>query len=146
MTNVSFFLIFIFIISLFIDINNVQAAKKFVPKQRATSRKTVSRSSIPAVVAYRGDKQGILFSFANFTLLESVTYSFTYTTNGIQQGAGGTITAANNPTSNRELLFGTCSSGVCTYHRNLSNAKLVLTGKLTNGKRVSKVYRIKTYQ
>lgn len=132
--------------SLFAYIKNVQAAKIFVQKKTTVYRKTAAKSSIPSAVSYRSDKQGILFSFTNFTGLESVTYSFTYSSNGIQQGAGGTITSVNNPTSSRELLFGTCSSGVCTYHRNLSNAKLVLTAKLTNGKRVSKIYRIKTYQ
>ncbi|MBI5452429.1 hypothetical protein HY945_03125 [Candidatus Gottesmanbacteria bacterium] len=120
------------------------AAKKFVPKK--VTRAKVSAGSIPAIVRYRGDRQGILLSFLNFNGLKSASYSFTYETNGNPQGAGGTITAANNPTAQRELLFGTCSSGVCRYHYNLTNARLILTAKTTNGRTISKSYRIKTYQ
>lgn len=121
----------------------IQAAKKFVAK------KTVKRTggfSLPSLVSYRGDKRALFLSFRNFNGLDSVSYSFTYETNGNPQGAGGTITASNNPTAQRELLFGTCSTSVCTYHYNLRNARLVLTAKLTNGTTMSKAYRIKTYQ
>ena len=141
-------LFFLFLFSLFFSIAfapDVFAAKKFVPKSTG-SVKRVATGGIPASVRYRGDRLGILLSFLNFTNLESVSYSFIYTANGTPQGAGGTITAANNPTASRELLFGTCSSGVCTYHHNLSNARLVLTVKKTNGTTVTKAYRIKTYR
>lgn len=130
--------------AIFLTPPTVYAAKKFVPKRVTKSR--VSSGSIPAVVRYRGDRQGILLSLLNFNGLESVSYSFTYSTNGNPQGAGGTITAANNPTAQRELLFGTCSSGVCRYHFNLSDARLVLTGRTTNGRTITRAYRIKTYQ
>lgn len=126
----------------------VQAAKKFIPK-RSTAvvrRSTGPGVSIPAVAKYRGDKLGILLSFSNFNGIDSADYSFTYNGNGIDQGAGGTIRSSNNPTVERELLFGTCSSGVCTYHYNLKNARLVLTIHYTNGRTASKSYRIKTYQ
>ncbi|MBI2617474.1 hypothetical protein HYW55_05030 [Candidatus Gottesmanbacteria bacterium] len=121
----------------------LHAAKKFVKKQSASKS---AGGAIPAIVKYRSDKLGLLFSFSNFRGIESVSYSFSYTANGIPQGAGGTITAGNNPSMQRELLFGTCSTGVCTYHYNLSGARLILTAKLTNGKTVTKSYRIKTYQ
>ena len=121
------------------------AAKKFIPKAKTASR-TTSSGSIPAIVRYRPDKLGILLSLSNFNGIESVAYSFIYGTNGIQQGAGGTIRADNNPTSSRELLFGTCSTTVCTYHYNLSGARLVLTAKYSNGKTATKSYRVKTYR
>lgn len=130
--------------------SSVEAAKKFVP--RSTSSTTVRRIasgggiSIPAVVRYRGDKQGIYLYFSNFNGFDSVSYSFTYTSNGIPQGAGGTITNNNNPSAQRELLFGTCSSGVCTYHHNLTNARMVLTAHFSTGRVASKLFRIKTYQ
>lgn len=123
----------------------IYAAKKFVPKKSA-GKATVPKGSIPAIVKYRGDKLGILFSFANFNSIDSVNYSFTYNTNGNPQGAGGTIRTANSPTAERELLFGTCSTSVCTYHSGLTNARLVLTAKMTNGNTVNKSYRIKTYR
>lgn len=124
--------------------NKIQAAKKFSPKKMAVGKSY--SAGIPASVRYRPDRQGILLSFLNFNGIDSVSYSFTYITNGITQGAGGTITAENNPTSQRELLFGTCSSGVCRYHQNLTSARLTLTAKYTNGRTATKVYRIKTYQ
>ena len=138
-------LLSIICLSAFIFVPNIEAAKKFVPKKTSTVRSTVSESFSPSV-RYRGDKLGLLMSFPNFTGISSVTYSFTYETNGIPQGIGGTVTSANNPSAQRELLFGTCSTSVCTYHHNLANAKLVLTARLTNGRTLSKSYRIKTYQ
>lgn len=135
--------------SLFLIISNpthVSAAKKFAPKKKTVRITKPSAVGIPASVRYRGDKQGILLSFPNFNGIDSVSYSFTYETNGTTQGAGGTIRQDNNPTSQRELLFGTCSSGVCRYHYNLKNARLTLNAKFANGKTATKAYRIKTYQ
>ncbi len=135
------------IFSIILAPSPVLAAKKFVKKTTSSVKRTTGSSLvIPASVRYRPDKLGILLSFKNFTNLSSVSYSFTYDTNGMSQGAGGTITAANNPTAQRELLFGTCSGGVCRYHDNLSNARLVLTAKYNNGKTAIKSYKIKTYR
>lgn len=120
------------------------AAKKFVPKK--TSVRYTAASGIPALVRYQPNHLGINLSFSNFSGLESVSYSFTYNTNGIAQGVGGTVTSANDPTAVRELLFGTCSRGACRYHYNLSDARLVLTAKYSNGRIATKSYRIKTYQ
>lgn len=123
----------------------VLAAKKFIPKKSAV-KYTAVVSGIPAIVSYRPDRLGLNLSFRSFTGLESVSYSFTYNTNGMAQGIGGTVTASNNPTAARELLFGTCSRGACRYHYNLNNARLVLKARYTNGRTSSKSYRIKTYQ
>lgn len=120
------------------------AAKKFVPKKSSVRYTTSDR--MPAVVSYRPDHLGLNLSFSNFSRLASVSYSFTYNTNGIAQGIGGTVTSNNNPTAARELLFGTCSRGACRYHYNLSDARLVLSAKYINGRTATKSYRIKTYQ
>ena len=141
------FLILSLALAYLIPINQkTYAAKKFTPKGTSTSvRRSVSGSSLPSQVRYRPDRNGVLLSFLNFNGISQVNYTFTYLTNGNPQGAGGTITAANNPTTQRELLFGTCSTGVCTYHYNLSNAVLTLTAKKSNGTTITKRYRIKTY-
>lgn len=139
-----FILLFLLTLKVIIHPSQTEAAKKFVKKAASTAK--VTTGSIPSLVRYRPDRQGIYISFLNFNGIESVSYSFTYNTNGNPQGAGGTITSANNPAQQRELLFGTCSTSVCTYHHNLTNARLVLTAKMTNGKTVGKSYRIKTYQ
>ena len=124
---------------------SAEAAKKFISKKVGGGKTAVS-SSIPAIVRFRPDRLGLLLSFSRFTGIESVSYSFTYNTNNTPQGAGGTIIKDNNPTAVRELLFGTCSSGVCKYHNNISGARLTLTAKLSNGRTAFKSYRIKTYQ
>lgn len=124
------------------------AAKKFGGSKNTApvaKAKSSSSSRVPSTVRYRPDKNGVFLSFSNFSGIESVAYSFTYTGNGLPQGIGGTIAAGSNPTASRELLFGTCSSGACTYHRNLKDAKLTLTAKFANGKIATKIYRIKTY-
>lgn len=122
----------------------VFAAKKFIPKKPTVGYKSVG--GIPAAVSYRPDRLGLNLSFRNFTGLESVSYSFTYNTNDMAQGIGGKVTASNNPTAARELLFGTCSRSACRYHYNLSDARLVLTARYNNGRTATKSYRIKTYQ
>jgi len=143
-----FIFIILFISGTFFKPVKIQAAKKFTPKSTSTTTGKTSSGggSIPAIVRYKPDKGGLLLSFSNFNGLASVSYSFTYNTGGLPKGAAGSVTAANNPTSQRELLFGTCSGGVCKYDQGLSNARLVLTAKRTNGTTVTKPYRIKTYK
>lgn len=143
MTRIVEVLLIVFVL-LFAAKPSAYAAKKFVPKKSAVNYTAIS--NIPAQVSYRPDKLGLNLSFKNFNGLDYVSYSFTYNTNGMAQGVGGKVTAANNPTSSRELLFGTCSRGACRYHYNLSGARLTLTARFTNGRTVSKTYRIKTYQ
>lgn len=142
MRKISRLAVVLFLFSYFTP--KVFAAKKFVPKKNAV--RYTSSSGIPSIVRYQPNRLGLNLSFSNFRGLESVSYSLTYNTNGIAQGIGGTITTANNPTATRELLFGTCSRGACRYHYNLSNARLILTAKYTNGRTTTKSYRIKTYQ
>lgn len=139
----------LFIISVILSVTfiilpaSTLAAKKFVPKKKST---TISspKSRIPAAVKYRPDRLGIYLSFSHFKGLASINYSFTYNAEGIPQGAGGTVTANNNPTAQRELLFGTCSGGACRFHNNVSGARLTLTARFTSGKTARKTYRIKT--
>lgn len=144
MQRVIITLLFLAVASLTVGAQQSFAAKKFVKKPAAATVKTSGGGSIPAIVRKRGDARGILISFSHFNGLQSVSYSFTYTTGGLQQGAGGQVTSANNPTSQRELLFGTCSGGVCKYHTGVKNARLVLTATFTNGRKVSKSYVVKT--
>lgn len=141
------FTLILFILTAIILYNpvSVEAAKKFVQKKSSGKNSVVKGSSIPSVIRYRPDKMGLLLSFNNFSGIDSVSYLFTYNANSIPQGVGGSINASNNPTAERTLLFGTCSTSVCTYHYNLTNAKLTLTAKYTNGTTRTKLYRIKTY-
>lgn len=124
------------------------AAKKFVAKSGGAGTAAKSGGGggkIPVSVKYRADKKALNFSFSNFSGLNSVSYIFRYETNGNSQGAAGSVTSTNSPTQSRELLFGTCSTSVCSYHSGLKNAKLTFTANYTNGKKATKVFKIKTY-
>lgn len=124
--------------------SDIHAAKPFVAKKSAPVKAVGgSKSVIPAVVKFRADRRAILLSFSSFSGIESVNYSFTYTNNGKPEGAGGTVRASNNPSAVRELLFGTCSTGVCSYHTNVKNARLVVTATFTNGSKSSRAFRLK---
>lgn len=73
----------------------------------------------------------------------SVSYQLTYTANGISQGVMGKIDPKLEPTAIRELLFGTCSAGVCTYHQNIQGMRLKIISKLKSGLTIIKPYRVK---
>lgn len=134
--SLAFFLIFV---------PPIQAAKKFVPKNAAPAERRVGSSLIPISVRYRTDKRAVLFNFSSFGQITKADYSFTYTSNGLQQGAGGTVYPTNEPTKVRELLFGTCSTGVCTYHSGIKDARLTVSAQLTSGKKATKSFRFKSY-
>ena len=93
-------------------------------------------------VRFNSTRTGLIISFSGLTNANSVNYSLSYETNGISQGAMGTITNPEVSVDTRELLFGTCSGGVCRYHQNITNAKLVITSKLKSGYTTRKTYRI----
>ncbi|MBL7150770.1 hypothetical protein ISS86_02480 [Candidatus Microgenomates bacterium] len=137
-----------FLISLFFLLpSNVRAAKSRPPRggnpQVKTTTRTYSRSrGIKASIRFRPDRHGLLINFSGFDNITSVTYALTYTADGIPQGARGTITA-ETAGEQRELLFGTCSGGVCRYHANITNARLVIDSELSSGIIIRKPYRVK---
>lgn len=94
-------------------------------------------------VKFNSTRTGLVISFSGLTNATSVTYSLSYESNGIPQGAMGTITNPVVSVDTRELLFGTCSGGVCRYHQNITNAKLVITSKLKSGYTTRKTYLIR---
>lgn len=121
----------------------VLAAKKRL--QRARGEAVVKRiytQGVRTSVRFRPDRRGLLINFSGFGNIVSVTYTLTYTANGVPQGAGGTATPATAG-EQREVLFGTCSGGVCRYHTNITNARLVIDSKLSSGLIIRKPYRIK---
>lgn len=104
--------------------------------------RTVS-GRVTSSVRFKSGRNGIIISLSGLSNAESVSYELTYNTNGITQGAMGTISNITNSTDSRELLFGTCSGGVCRYHTNITNAKLIITSKLKSGTTTRKSYRLK---
>ena len=100
-------------------------------------------SSVKASVKFRPDRRALLVSFSGFnSQITSVSYLLTYDSRQGTQAGGGTITSAEAG-GERELLFGTSSAGVATYHTGISNARLVIDTKLKSGLTIRKPYRIK---
>lgn len=128
------FLIFLFIVS-----SQIVYAKKKLPAKRKTVGGGVGAIISPKL---RGDRLALIVNFSGLLKVNSLSYALSYDTNGIPQGVVGTI-APTYDTTQRELLFGTCSAGVCRYHSNLTNMKLTVTSNLKSGKRAIKTFRVK---
>ncbi|TSC53828.1 MAG: Uncharacterized protein LiPW16_291 [Microgenomates group bacterium LiPW_16] len=113
-------------------------------KKKLPSRGKIVGGGVGAIVSpkLRGDRLALIVNFGSLSRVTSVSYTLSYNTNGIPQGVVGTITPTQD-TTQRELLFGTCSAGVCRYHTNLTNMKFVVTSNLKSGKRAIKTFRVK---
>jgi len=137
-------LIIIFLLPLVVIPSETLAAK--VRTSRGTtggSRSYVSTGGrVVTSARFRGDRRAIIVNFTGLTNAKSVTYSLTYNSNGISQGAMGTMTNIAGSSDSRELLFGTCSHGVCRYHTGITNARLVITSKLKSGITTRKSYKL----
>jgi len=90
----------------------------------------------------RGDRRALNVYFGNPSKAKSISYILSYRGNDSDQGAMGSVDVSSGNTS-RELLFGTCSTSVCTYHQGISNMKFGVTIELASGKKIIKRYRVK---
>lgn len=81
-------------------------------------------------------------TFLNLNKVKSVSYELLYMADGRSQGVAGSLTPADN-SDFRSLYLGTCSHGVCTLHRNITQASLTIKTKLKTGIYVAKRYRLK---
>lgn len=117
------------------------AAIKRVRKPRTGGGVSYIGKGVKAAVKLRSDRLGVLMNFSNFDNLESAHYELVYEANGVQQGAGGTIFLGDTET--KELLFATCSGGVCTFHNGVTNARLSIVSVLKDGTTILKPFRIK---
>jgi len=94
-------------------------------------------------VKFRGDRRALIINFSNLGIASSASYNLSYNTRGTTQGAGGTIASGAAEPVVRELLFGTCSAGVCRYDTGITNARFTVTTVLKNGLKVIKPFRLK---
>ena len=125
-------------------------AKKLLPhlqENTSTSTKTASTTAsggrVKTSVKFRGDRRAIIVSLSNLSAAKKVDYLLSYNTRGMTQGAAGTIIPAAEDSSSHELLFGTCSKGICRYDAGITNARLTITSILANGSKVIKRYKIR---
>lgn len=84
----------------------------------------------------------VVVTLMNLGNVSRVTYTLSYAANGIEQGAMGSLVPSGS-TDSRDLYFGTCSHGVCTPHRGIQKAVLLIETQLKSGKTHVKRYRIK---
>lgn len=123
------------------------ALAKILPQAaKAGKSTTVSKvvsSGIGVSPYLRLDRKALIINFSNLQNAKSISYSLTYTTSEQEEGAMGAINFGSSPTASQELLFGTCSKGVCRYHTGIHNAKLEITYTLKTGKKYIKRFRIK---
>lgn len=131
-----------FTLSLFYSFTLPVQAKKKIVRGVASSRSVTSSKPIirPSI---RADRKALSVNFSNLQTASSVSYELTYDSNGVTQGVIGTITPNGQIAATRELLFGTCSKNVCTYHANITGMKYVVTSTLTSGTKIRKTFRIK---
>lgn len=135
---------FIAILFINITINPDLIQAKVLPRFQKSVKRAVTYSSGPSISAkLRADRKALNLYISNANKAGSISYTLSYRTNGVDQGVAGTIDPGGQTSLSRELLFGTCSSGVCRYHTGITNAVLEVTSTLTSGKRVLKRFRIK---
>ena len=110
--------------------------------------KNISKTATKVVSGFtvlpklRADRRALIVYFNNLNKVSNASYTLMYQTNGKEEGVSGSITSIGNSAS-RELLFGTCSSGVCRYHNNITNMKLEVNYELPSNKRFLKRFRIR---
>jgi len=126
------------------------ALKKRVKRGGATKssgaiKRVSSRLGVASSVKFRGDRRAVILTLSDLSKASQISYTLTYTGNGVSQGVSGSIKPDGEPSVTRELVFGTSSAGVYRYHTGISNARLVITTYLKSGayKKVNKGYKIK---
>jgi hypothetical protein len=85
----------------------------------------------------------VQLTFMNLGSVKGISYTLSYLSGSTQQGAVGSFNPAGATTGSRDIYFGTCSHGVCTPHRNIKNAVLLVHTTLTSGKTHTKKYIIR---
>lgn len=136
--------LFFIIAVLFLSISHPVEAKllpRFAGKKTTTSTKATG-SNVTVSPKFMSGKTGVKVNFSNLAAANTVSYVLSYDTGGKPEGIAGSVNVADG-TSSRDLVFGTCSSGSCVYHKNIKNCVLTVTSKLKSGKTSKKVFRLK---
>ncbi len=100
-------------------------------------------STIGVYPKLRGDRKALVVSFTNLQNAKNVSYQLIYETSAQQEAAGGALVLDGKAADVAELLFGTCSAGVCRLHSGIKNARLEVSYTSVNGKKYLKKFKIK---
>ncbi|MDZ4229223.1 MAG: hypothetical protein U1C50_03120 [Patescibacteria group bacterium] len=130
----------IFLLIIFLLFPAPAYARKQLP---ARSVKAVASSAaLPQTsLKLRGDRQALLLVLTNLSKAESLSYLLTYQAAGVGQGVEGSHDPALGNIQ-KELVFGTCSGTVCTYHQDLTDMLFQATIGLKDGRTLTRKYQI----
>ena len=131
--------LFIFPLSVFAAKPLIRTAKTTAPTPLA--RSASRRTSYSSAKLSRATNS-VVVTFQNLEAVTQINYTLSYSGSGRLQGTGGTFKPSGGSPI-RDLYFGTCSSGICTPHRYIKNAVLLVTVVLNNGSTHTKRYRIR---
>ena len=138
-------LVSLFVISLFLFVGTAEA--KMLPQVGKGGGKPAAIRSNSTTIAVsaklRADKKAVLVYFSNLQNAKSVSYQLVYSHDGQQEGAMGGLNLHGQTSEQAELLFATCSNGVCRYHRNVKDARLEVSYTSVTGKKYLKKFKIK---
>lgn len=132
----------IIILGFFLSLPTAVQAKRKLPVLKSASTAKSTSTNVTVKVKFRSDRKGVILNFGNLTAASGVSYDLVYDTRGTTQNAGGAV-KISSATANTEVIFGTCSSGVCRYDTGISNAKLQVFITLKNGQKIVKPFRLK---
>ena len=139
------FLTSVLIASVFLIFNS-QVQAKILPQSKGVTGKIVSKSTGSTIGVYpnlAANRRSVTVNFTNLQNAKSVSYLLIYKTSAQEEAAGGALNLKGQSSDKIELLFGTCSSGVCRYHAGVNNARLEVSYTSVNGKKYLKKYKIK---
>lgn len=135
---------FFLILLVFLILGATKIEARLLPRfRKAAAGSTPVNSGLIVSVRLRPDREALELSFGNLNKVKNVVYTLSYNANGIDQGVNGMLSAVDGNGNSRELLFGTCSSGVCTYHQNITGMKLEIVTELPSGKKTLRRYLIR---
>jgi len=132
----------VFITGIFVSVPAPVQAKRKLPVLKSASTAKSTSANVTVKVKFRSDRKGVILNFGNLTAATGVSYDLIYDTRGTTQNAGGAV-KISSATANTEVIFGTCSSGVCRYDSGISNAKLQVSITLKNGRKIVKPFKLK---
>lgn len=136
-----FFIFLLFILMLPLP---VFSAKPLVrTKQTTTAVRTKATGVSYSSVKLSRTTNSVKVTFLNLSQIKQINYTLSYSGNRLSQGTGGSFKPSGEASAVRDLYFGTCSSGVCTPHRYIQNAVLLVSVSLNSGKTHTKRYRIR---
>ncbi len=133
------FLLFCFLTSLFAPATYARRRRR----RRVPGRSSSIGASTRVFLVRRRGGRALLLRFYGLSRVSSVNYILSYTSNSIPQGVGGSLNLTGANSDSRELLFGTCSGGICVHHTNITNMKLTVVSSPKTGriKKITRSYR-----